>query len=281
MVDRNRWFKRLYKIAAKGDSNLVIKYGNLYRRVVVKGNNGCRQAHWKICAREEDRPKVLQENHDIETAGYFGIRKTALKLSHCYYWPASAFHRQSRYYDLRRRDHNLRVGQLVWKRHHILSSAPDAYASKLAPRFEEYFYATVPVTYSVDTSFFETWEDRVKSAFKGINLFSRDLILLPLHLRDYEGGHWALIAVKPKLNLIRALDSLGHPRTKEMCVILEFLERNAAERKVLFDRNVWTFGKPQMSAPNNGTLRNVEFSYARTLNSCQRGTHRRKIPSTP
>ncbi|KAG8287576.1 Sentrin-specific protease 2 [Homalodisca vitripennis] len=105
------------------------------------------------------------------------------------------------------------------------------------------FYATVPVTYSVDTYFFETWErggyDRVKSAFKGINLFSRDLILFPLHLRDYEGGHWALIAVKPKLNLIRSLDSLGHPRTKEMRVILEFMENNAAERKVLFDRDVW------------------------------------------
>ncbi|KAG8325595.1 Sentrin-specific protease 2 [Homalodisca vitripennis] len=99
------------------------------------------------------------------------------------------------------------------------------------------FYATVLVTYSVDTFFFETWErgsyDRVKSSFKGINLFSRDLILFPLHLRDYEGGHSALIAVKPKLKLIRSLDSLGHPRTKEMRVILEFMERNAADRKII------------------------------------------------
>ncbi|KAG8325588.1 hypothetical protein J6590_063731 [Homalodisca vitripennis] len=65
-----------------------------------------------------------------------------------------------------------------------------------------------------------------------------DLILFPLHLRDYEGSHWALIAVKPKLNFIRSFDSMGHPRTKEMRVILKFMERNAADRKVLFDRDV-------------------------------------------
>ncbi|KAG8323835.1 hypothetical protein J6590_106260 [Homalodisca vitripennis] len=81
--------------------------------------------------------------------------------------------------------------------------------------------------------------DRVKGAFKEINLFSKELILFPLHLRYYEGGHRAFIAVKPKLNLVRALDSLAHPRTKEMPVILQFLERNVTEKKILFDREIW------------------------------------------
>ncbi|KAG8319561.1 hypothetical protein J6590_089270 [Homalodisca vitripennis] len=48
-----------------------------------------------------------------------------------------------------------------------------------------------------------------------------------------------LNAVKPKLHLVRALNSLGQPRTKEMPVILEFLERNVTEKKILFDREIW------------------------------------------
>lgn len=48
---------------------------------------------------------------------------------------AKAFHRQAKYYNLRRRESPFEVDSQVLKRQHTLSSAPDAYASKLAPKF--------------------------------------------------------------------------------------------------------------------------------------------------
>lgn len=48
----------------------------------------------------------------------------------------AAYQRQARYYNLRRRDNPFRIGDKVLKRTHILSSAVDYLASKLAPKFE-------------------------------------------------------------------------------------------------------------------------------------------------
>lgn len=48
----------------------------------------------------------------------------------------SAHSRQARYYNLRRRENPYTVGQQVLKRSHVLSSAVDHVASKLAPKFE-------------------------------------------------------------------------------------------------------------------------------------------------
>ncbi|KAG8316837.1 hypothetical protein J6590_040092 [Homalodisca vitripennis] len=66
--------------------------------------------------------------------------------------------------------------------------------------------------------------DRVKGTLKKINLFSREQSLFPL---------------QPKGQRERAIDSLGHPRTKEMRVMLEFQERNATEKKILFYGEIW------------------------------------------
>lgn len=52
----------------------------------------------------------------------------------------SAFTRQSKYYNLRRRNSPFAVGDKVWRRTHYLSTAVDSFASKLAPKFDGPFY---------------------------------------------------------------------------------------------------------------------------------------------
>ena len=49
---------------------------------------------------------------------------------------ASAARRQQTYYNLRRRDSQFKEGDLVLKRNYVLSSGPEKFAAKLAPKFE-------------------------------------------------------------------------------------------------------------------------------------------------
>ncbi|KAG8267298.1 hypothetical protein J6590_054694 [Homalodisca vitripennis] len=96
------------------------------------------------------------------------------------------------------------------------------------------------------------------SAYSLVNeLTETELILFPLHLRDYEGGHWALVAVKPKLHLVRALDSLGHLWTKKMRIICntsdEFpKQRNATHRRAF----VYTYAE-MMSAGDTSSGKTI------------------------
>lgn len=50
-----------------------------------------------------------------------------------------AYQKQATYYNLRRRDIVFQVGDLVLKRQHVLSSATQNIAAKLAPKFHEPF----------------------------------------------------------------------------------------------------------------------------------------------
>ena len=42
---------------------------------------------WKLCVPKSARRAVLQENHDIPTAGHMGIAKTTARIALRYYWP--------------------------------------------------------------------------------------------------------------------------------------------------------------------------------------------------
>ncbi|KAG8300042.1 hypothetical protein J6590_086003 [Homalodisca vitripennis] len=120
------------------------------------------------------------------------------------------------------------------------------------------FYATVPVTFSVDTFFgdlVKMGNDRVKGT-------------------EITG----LFAIKPKLHLVRALNSLGHPRTKEIRVILAFLQRNATERKVIFDRDVWIICNTPDEYPKNATERDTPSGKD---NQPRRKKYHRKISVLP
>lgn len=47
----------------------------------------------------------------------------------------SAYERNSRYYNLRKRDFAFNVGDHVWRKNHVLSNAGNQYSAKLAPKF--------------------------------------------------------------------------------------------------------------------------------------------------
>lgn len=112
------------------------------------------------------------------------------------------------------------------------------------------FYSELPRVFAFDTYFFEAWEnagyDFVKRRARNVNLFSKDILLFPLHsrTRDVEAGdqgvdHWALIVVKPKIQLIRALDSLGRPQRDHMKIVKDFLVAEAKSKKVLIHEELW------------------------------------------
>ncbi|XP_054010792.1 uncharacterized protein LOC128893675 [Hylaeus anthracinus] len=68
--------------------------------------------------------------------------------------PERAHTRQARYYDSHRRDIRYRVGDLVWRRNRVLSSAADNVAAKLAAAFIGPFRVIKvlsPVVYEVET----------------------------------------------------------------------------------------------------------------------------------
>ena len=46
-----------------------------------------------------------------------------------------AFQTNQRHYNLRRKDGNFQVGDVVWRRNFVLSNAAEFFSSKLAPRF--------------------------------------------------------------------------------------------------------------------------------------------------
>lgn len=45
---------------------------------------------WKCCVPDRMKQTVLEENHDLQTAGHLGIRKTIKRIQQRYYWPKMA-----------------------------------------------------------------------------------------------------------------------------------------------------------------------------------------------
>lgn len=60
----------------------------LYKHVYHAHDYMSRQGEaWKLCVPESKRLRVLQENHDLPTAGHLGITKTIVRVAQQYYWP--------------------------------------------------------------------------------------------------------------------------------------------------------------------------------------------------
>lgn len=78
----------------------------------------------------------VPEERDMEQV--YGEREVAFKklYERCHQNLKRAFERQSRYYNLRRREVLYKPGDLVMRRLHVLSSAIEAKVGKLAPKFQ-------------------------------------------------------------------------------------------------------------------------------------------------
>lgn len=114
------------------------------------------------------------------------------------------------------------------------------------------FHNELPSVFAFDSYFFPAWEkggyNLVKGRAKNVNLFSKEILLFPVHIPPPINGigHWALIVVKPKLQLIRTLDSLGNSQTKYMEIVKKFMTAEAAQKKVLIHEDIWLIcGNPE------------------------------------
>lgn len=95
--------------------------------------------------------------------------------------------------------------------------------------------------WSFDTFFYIAFKQggyaRVANWTKGENLFEKDIVFFPIHVK--EEYHWALIAAWPKRKVLHAMDSLGRSRIKIINELLEYFETLATKLDVPFNRDSW------------------------------------------
>lgn len=60
-----------------------------------------------------------------------------------------AFVRQAKYYNLKRKDNQFKIGDPIWKRLHILSSANEGIAAKLSPKCTGQFIINYPIVVQI------------------------------------------------------------------------------------------------------------------------------------
>lgn len=96
-----------------------MKYGN-----TIQLNAGCK-IQFKEAGLDYFEPLT-----NVEKTEFQRLYKNAHRNLH------EAYKQQAKSYDLKRREVNYQIGNLVMRRLHILSSAADAIIGKLAPRFQ-------------------------------------------------------------------------------------------------------------------------------------------------
>lgn len=67
----------------------MVKGDRLYRHILhtLNFNDNDPAEEWKICVPKDERTRVLNECHDLPTAGHLGVAKTLARLAQHYYWP--------------------------------------------------------------------------------------------------------------------------------------------------------------------------------------------------
>ncbi len=81
------WYDRMFEAANKQHRkfpNFRVWSGKLYRSFL---NRRSRKTEWKVCVPNHQVNQVLQENHDVPTAGHLGVKKTVARVGAGYFWP--------------------------------------------------------------------------------------------------------------------------------------------------------------------------------------------------
>ncbi|XP_054288789.1 uncharacterized protein LOC129004285 [Macrosteles quadrilineatus] len=107
-----------------------------------------------------------------------------------------------------------------------------------------HYYDSYPMVYAFDSYFFPAWKrgnyEKVRKWTKGTNIFSRDLLIFPIHAPDIgESGHWSVIIVWTKTHHITTYDSLGLNYPWHATVVMAFLQEEAKAKKVELDPVEW------------------------------------------
>lgn len=86
--------------------------------------------HGPLFESSEQEPPTIGNKHSSRVKSLSALQQKCTENLQ------KAYSRQSRYYNLRRRDNNFKTNDLVLRKTHIKSAAADFIASKLAPKFE-------------------------------------------------------------------------------------------------------------------------------------------------
>jgi hypothetical protein len=91
-VKDDKWYARTFKAVSEEPQNypdFQIKDQRLFKKILhtLEFNELEPGEEWKICVKEDEKQRVLEENHNIPTAGHLGIAKTLVRLSKKFYWP--------------------------------------------------------------------------------------------------------------------------------------------------------------------------------------------------
>lgn len=129
---------------------------------------------------------------------------------------------------------------------------------RLVERRSLYYYPMIPSVYAFDTFFFTAWSvgkyEKVKKWTKNVNIFSRQMLLFPLHVENKIVGHWSLIIVLTKTQQIITYDSFGYHYQEMSNAVLMFLQAEAKARNVLLDQNKWLISGTPSGTPRQQNI---------------------------
>ena len=90
-------------------------------------------------------------------------------------------------------------------------------------------YSKVKI-HAFNTKFWTIYErdgyDKVKKWTKGVNIFEKDALFIPMHF----GDHWAVTIIDFRARRACCFDSLGVDRSKHMPKVMEYLQFEQNER---------------------------------------------------
>lgn len=88
--DADPWYNRLLMQLRDGRrvrGRFTFRANKIYKYHTRRTRDGIDSGRWVLCVPRRERGGVLRETHDADTAGHFGFKKTARRLSEGYYWP--------------------------------------------------------------------------------------------------------------------------------------------------------------------------------------------------
>ena len=100
-ASKDKWHGRMLKAVTADPINFPdyrVEKGRLFRHILhsLDFNDVDPNDEWKLCVDENEKSRILEENHDNPTAGHLGVAKTLAKLARNYYWPGM-FREATRY----------------------------------------------------------------------------------------------------------------------------------------------------------------------------------------
>lgn len=93
----------------------------------------------------------------------------------------------------------------------------------------------LPALHAFDTFFWKMYiardYDNVRQWTQGCDIFSNDMLLIPVHLELHPIGHWCMAIVDLRVKEIKYLDSLGGRNDEGLKLVLRYLSQEMLEKK--------------------------------------------------